>query len=382
MNGWRLLILAVWPIIVFVSLIRWTLMTPASQGRLMFSALASIGALIALGLVQWMSVNYRRVGVGLLALVLFAVAAVTPFRMIGPAYARPQPLSATEIENIPNRPGVAFREGIRLFGYRIDKDSILPGEKLPVTLYWEALAPIERDYSVFVHLLAEHDLVIAQRDTYPGRGTWPTTEWKPGEVFADTVILDVPQTAYTASRAQIEVGIYDFDTGERLMAVGDDGQSLGDNVRFHQIEVKPLPGVVPNPVHFDFEGKLALVGYRLDRRAASPGEKLMLTLYWQALQPIAEDYTVFTHILGEHESIWAHKDSQPQSGAAPTSSWQTGTLIEDQYELLLRTDTPPDVYEVEVGMYLPESGERLGILGELGRLDADRVVLTPVRVVP
>lgn len=382
-NGWRLLILVAWPIIVFVSLIRWTLMTPASQGRLMFSALASIGALMALGLVQWMPINYRRVGVGLLALALFAVAAVTPFLVIGPAYARPQPLSATKIENIRNRLDVVFGERIRLFGYRVDEDSILPGETLPVTLYWEALAPNERDYSVFVHLLAEHDLVIAQRDTYPGRGMWPTTEWNPGEIFADTVVLEVPQTAYTPSRAQIEVGIYDFDTGERLTAVGDDGQSLGDNVRFQKIEVKPLPsGAVPNPVHINFERKLALVGYGLNRRAAAPGEKLVLTLYWQALQPMAEDYTVFTHIMGEHESIWAQKDSQPQSGAAPTSSWQPGVLIEDQYELLLRTDTPPDVYQVEVGMYLPESGKRLGVLGELGRLDADHVVLTHVRIVP
>jgi 4-amino-4-deoxy-L-arabinose transferase-like glycosyltransferase len=382
-NGWRMLVLVAWPIIVFVSLIRWTLMTPASQGRLMFSALASIGALMAVGLVQWMPVKYRRVGVGLSALVLVVLSAITPFRVIGPAYALPQPLSATEIGNIPNRLDVIFGEGMRLVGYRVDEGSILPGEKLPVTLYWEALAPSERDYSVFVHLLAEHDLVMAQRDTYPGRGMWPTTEWNPGEIFADTVVLEVPQTAYTPNRGQIEVGIYDFDTGERLTAVGDDGQSLGDNVRFQEIAVNSLPnGAVPNPVHLNFEGKLALVGYSLDFRAAAPGEKLGLTLYWQALQPMTENYTVFTHILGENESIWAQKDGQPQRGTAATSSWQQGMLIEDQYDLLLRTDTPPGVYEVEVGLYLPESGKRLGVLGERGRLDADHVVLTHVRVVP
>ncbi len=123
-------------------------------------------------------------------------------------------------------------------------------------------------------------------------------------------------------------------------------------------------------------------GYELDRRAARPGEKLVLTLYWQALQPVTEDYTVFTHVLGKDETIWAQKDGQPQHGDAPTSSWEAGTLIEDRYELLLRTDTPPDVYEVEVGLYQPESGQRLGVLGEQGRLDADHVVLTTVRVLP
>ena len=137
-----------------------------------------------------------------------------------------------------------------------------------------------------------------------------------------------------------------------------------------------------NPVDFSFEGRLKLSGYSLDRRAARPGETFLLTLYWQALQPLGEDFTVFTHVLGENETIWAQRDGQPQNGAAPTSSWIRGTLIEDQYELRLRTDTPPDVYQIEVGMYRSATGQRLGVLGEQGRLDADHVLLTTVRVLP
>ena len=382
-RGWRLLILVIWPVVVFVALVRWTLMTPASQGRLMFSAIASIGALLAVGLAQWMPGRYRRVGVGLLAVVLFILAVLVPFQVIAPAYARPQPLSPAEIEAIPNRLSVLFSDEIRLMGYQVGRDVVSPGDKLPVTLYWEGLAPLERDYSVFIHLLGEHDLVAAQRDTYPGQGMWPTSLWKPGQVIADTVMLDVPRSAYTPDRAQIEVGVYDFDSGERLPVLSGEGQALGDNVRFNAIEIRPIPdSMTPNPVRFNFEGRLALVGYRLDRRAARPGEQFVLTLYWEALQPVKEDYTVFTHVLGEQEAIWAQKDSQPQSGAAPTSKWQPGTLVEDQYELRLRTDTPPDVYEVEVGMYRSDTGRRLGVLGERGRLDADHVVLTHVRVVP
>lgn len=372
---------AAWPVIVFVALIRWTLMTPASQGRLMFSALPSIGLWLALGWWSLAPARFRRPWAIALGVVLLVVAALAPFQVIGPAYARPSLLPESAIASIPRRLDATFDGKMRLLGYQVDASSVRPGGRLPVTLYWQALSPMGRDYSVFVHLLGENDLVLAQRDTYPGRGLWPTTEWAPGQVLSDTVVLAVPPTAYAPDRAQVEVGVYDFGSGARLPVTGGDGQPLGDNVRFHSIDVQPAAGsTVPNPVQFSFEDKLALVGYQLDQRAARPGDTLRLRLYWQALRPVEANYTVFAHILGDQQRLWAQKDSPPQNGAAPTSAWQPGTLIEDEYELRLHPDTPPGVYEVEVGMYLPASGQRLGVLAERGRLGSDRVVLTRVRV--
>ena len=94
-----------------------------------------------------------------------------------------------------------------------------------------------------------------------------------------------------------------------------------------------------------------------------------------------EDYTVFTHVLGEKDRLWAQKDSQPQAGAAPTSSLQVGQVIEDHYDLAVKPDTPPNVYDIEVGLYLAATGRRLGVLDEGGRLQDNRVLLSKVRVV-
>ena len=33
---------------------------------------------------------------------------------------------------------------------------------------------MDRDWSVFVHVVDENEIVIAQRDTYPGLGLMPT----------------------------------------------------------------------------------------------------------------------------------------------------------------------------------------------------------------
>jgi len=93
-----------------------------------------------------------------------------------------------------------------------------------------------------------------------------------------------------------------------------------------------------------------------------------------------ENYSVFTHILGEENRIWVQKDSWPRGGDAPTSTWQPGQTIADEYALTIYADTPHDAYDVEIGLYLAATGDRLRIVGPGGRLLDDRVLLSKVRV--
>ena len=71
---------------------------------------------------------------------------------------------------------------MRLVGYDLPGQEVRPGEQFELTLYWEILAPMERDWSVFVHL---NDPVIhapvAQRDMYPGQGLLATRLLEPGQ---------------------------------------------------------------------------------------------------------------------------------------------------------------------------------------------------------
>jgi len=321
---------------------------------------------------------------GVLGVIMLAIAVVSPFRYIAPAYAKPPLLSESDLEKIPNPMAVTFDDQIKLLGHEAGRETVRPGESLDVTLYWQALAPMERNYSVFVHLLDENDLVLASQDTFPGQGTYPTRLWRAGDAIADVYTIAVPPTAFTPSSAQLEVGVYEFDSGKRLAVYGSQGEPLGDNVRFHRIEVLPHEGSAicdrPNPVRFNFGNHIALIGYGLEGRAVGPGEEIHLTLYWEALAEMERDYTVFTHVIGERDRIWAQVDSQPQEGAAPTSTWSRGQVLVDEYHLLVEPDTPPGVYDIEVGLYLPATGERLSLLDEAGHWIDSRVLLTKVRV--
>jgi len=55
----------------------------------------------------------------------------------------------------------------------------------------------------------------------------------------------------------------------------------------------------------------------------------------------------------------------------------TGVLT---VEIMVKPDAPPGQYVIEVGMYLPQSGQRLPALDELGQVQGDRILLEAVEV--
>jgi hypothetical protein len=196
---------------------------------------------------------------------------------------------------------------------------------------------------------------------------------KPGDVIASRYVLNIPATAYAPDQLKWEVGVYDFASQQRLPA-----SSGSDNVRFGSIGLGALAGEVPNPMQVNLENQLDLIGYTLDRRTASPNESLLLTLYWRARSKMAADYTVFTHVLQPPETLWAQQDKplQPLS-----SSWSSGQVVSGTYELKIKPDTPPGVYEVEIGVYDPQKNfERLRVVTEDGRITENYVLLGKVRV--
>ena len=377
------LLLLAWPAVVIISWSRWATVTWSSQGRLVFSAISAWSVLTALGLAAWLPRRWTQVLLALVGAFMLVVAVAAPFTVIAPAYAAPSPLTESELSAIPHRLDVDFGGKMRLLGYELETNEVRPGESLRFTLYWECLASMDRDWSVFLHLLDENELIVAQRDHYPGQGLLATRLLTPGQTFADRYVLPIPATAYAPSDSILEVGLFDVHTNERLPAAPASGESLGDHLRFEQIRITPWPGEAPNPVSFNFGDKMKLIGYHLDRRVVAPGETLHLTLYWECLADMDEDYTVFTHVLGEQDSIWAQMDSAPQRGAAPTSGWTVGQVIEDSYELTVYPDTPPAVYDIEIGVYLPRSPDypRLRVISPDGRVVDNRVLLGKVRVV-
>lgn len=90
---------------------------------------------------------------------------------------------------------------------------------------------------------------------------------------------------------------------------------------------------------------------------------LVLTLTWQTTQPIAEDYTVFVHVLGEDGARLAQRDSQPCDGECPTTTWLPGEIVVDRHELALDDRAISGSHHLAFGLYLLDTGERVAIAG-------------------
>jgi hypothetical protein len=213
--------------------------------------------------------------------------------------------------------------------------------------------------------------MIAQRDTYPGLGKYLTTVWEPDVAFADTYRVRIPDTAYAPDQGYIQVGLY-LPDGPRLTM--SDGR---DALRLVTVNVLPKPGEFPNALDVSFDGKIALIGYELDRRVASPGETIRLTLYWRALAPMGKNYSVFAHVLGIENQVWSGNDGWPVGGESPTKLWQPGQVFEDVRGLTIGSTTPPGFYDIEAGLY-SGGGNRLPIVAEDGHHLGDRVLLSQI----
>jgi 4-amino-4-deoxy-L-arabinose transferase-like glycosyltransferase len=374
---WGLGILLPW-------LLWWARITWSSQGRLVFTAISTWSLLLALGLAGWLPRRWGQWIVGAFALLLLGLSAVAPAVWIKPAYALPELLTDAQVAAIPHRVEADFGGLMRLLGYNLETTATEPDGQVEVTLYWEALAPADRDYTVFVQLLGEGDLLVAQRDTFPGLGRLSTTWLEPGFRWADRYVLQVPDTAYTPDTAQIQVGLYDPTTGVRLLTTGTRMEDA-DNVRFGQVQVRARPGDVPNPISVNFGDRMALIGYDLDRRVVHPGETITMTLHWQCLRRMDSNYNISVQFINAAQNKAAQHDGWPLEGAAPTAAWEPGQVLADTYALAIHPDTQPGVYDVRVVVYaLREDGQivHLPTVPAGGQMQASHVILTTMKVAP
>ncbi|MBI1298183.1 phospholipid carrier-dependent glycosyltransferase [bacterium] len=368
--------LFLWLGLLIFSWLRFMEIAPAAQGRYFFPAAATLGLIFVLAC---RSVGIRlgmRLGWGIVT-ILAILTAVTPFWVIRPIYAAPQPQIAA-----PQPASATFglaSEQVAILAVTASPAIVRPGDVAQVEVTWQALTSLPKDYSVFVHLVDDDGFTVAQRDTMPNGGNAPTSRWLPGQVVIDTYLVDVPNTAYTPNRGQWAVGLYDYRSGQRLPRV--DG---GDSLVFGHVALEPPVSAandVPNPVSVDFADGVTLIGYRFSARRLFPGDELTVTLYWQARSPISQDYTTFVHILDSGFIMHGGLDSAPPT---PSSAWfeREDLVIVDPHTFVVSPDAPTGDYQLEIGLYPWPSFERLRLLDAAGAEGADRLLLGPLRVAP
>jgi hypothetical protein len=123
------------------------------------------------------------------------------------------------------------------------------------------------------------------------------------------------------------------------------------------------PDVGLNEAAIAFAGALSLNGYSLDPASLTSGEQANVTLHWQALAPLSEDWTTFIQIVNANGDKVGQSDHRPGGEYYPTSLWAVGEELRDRHAVALAADLGPAPYRLLVGVYARD-GESLRYLGE------------------
>ncbi|MDP2728455.1 MAG: glycosyltransferase family 39 protein [Dehalococcoidia bacterium] len=272
---------------------------------------------------------------------------------------RPVEFSAQDMDT-PSTVQMGPIEGL---GYTLTRRQYRPGDVLPLALFLRASQVPDRDYQFRFEL---RDNQGVQRWQWESPPVYPTSRWKKGDGVRDW--QDLPLTGR-------------LSPGEYHLWIGLSPAGLLWDLGSIQVLDRPrsfAPPLISHPLRAELEGKLALLGYDLEGELR-PGSAFKLTLYWQALAPVDESYTVFAHLLDGQNRIWAQHDGVP-AGDSPTSGWREGEVVTDRHVLTIRADASPGEYALEVGMYDARSGRRVAVSSTQARVVDQALRLGEVQV--
>jgi len=310
----------------------------------------------------------------------------------------------TTIDKLPlDKPiNVPVDKALTIIGDTYQNQQVTPGAEVNGKIFWQLNQPVQQDYQLqfwlrpsakdyntqtikpvsniaasFVppqnNIISDDGRFIIHETTLST--SYPTSQWRAGELLGQGYHFRVSPYA-PPGQYPLMVSIINPHTQE----------TIGDPVQLAHITVEAvernytLPDDVVSISAFLNE-EIELVGYKLHQSAITPTDKFGLTLYWQCLRPAEVNYTVFVHAIGPDQSLRGQWDSMPVQGNAPTSGWLPGEIIADYHEVPMHDNVPPWKYDVFIGMYNADTGERLPIYSGTSPTSDNRIWVDRVQVV-
>jgi hypothetical protein len=249
---------------------------------------------------------------------------------------------------------------LSVLGYQLGPEILQAGETAQVLLALQApkasIVP-RRPFDALLRLASPLDgSTMAEWSVELPRSVDPAA-WAPAQVIDELIALplppDLPSGAY-----QLTLSLRDDEDTELWPFSFNNDVNRLDRIPLAWLTVpqagQPLP---QRPLNAGFDDSIILSG--VTTSAAVPGSDLSVTLAWQPVQAIGEDFIVFVHLLDASGNLVAGHDGRPAAGRFPTPAWRPGLTVTDTHFLPLPADLPPGTYTLRAGLYDPQSGARL-----------------------
>lgn len=103
--------------------------------------------------------------------------------------------------------------------------------------------------------------------------------------------------------------------------------------------------------------RVHVLGYDVTRQS----DELRITLYWSPLTKLNRDYTTFVHLLDARSNKIAQGNDHQVGGVFyPTTLWEIGETLRDEFVIALPLDFAAGAYTLVAGMYALPEMEMLG----------------------
>lgn len=365
-----LLLMAVMIAAMLSGMIVFALVNPSgANGRYLFPGLVALAGLMFYGLRCLSRPGEARLDAaytGATALAMLVFSSLVLLGVLAPAYARPALLTLQDVRLQTQPADYRFGDTAVLLGYRLDRDRVLPGEEVRVTLCWQVLSPTNTNTYFYIHVIGPDNAVVARRESYPGLGRYPTVNWRPGEIFCDDVPLVIEDWARAPAVYDVAVGLVNRATGAALTPISPAGLALSPALVSRIKARSPEPVELPaaDRLNVKFGGEIRLLDAEIVPDILRSGEFAEVALRWQAVGNPSDNYTVFVHVVDSGGGIIAQGDSQPQDGRYPTRFWDAGEVVTDVHRVEIPESAQSGAYDVAVGLYVLETGRRLPIAGQ------------------
>jgi hypothetical protein len=357
-------------VLLVVSLVRYMTTTPAAQGRLLYPGIAPASLLLALG---WTALlrRWARLIARVALVALSALCLATPLAAIAPRFAPPLVTRARELEDLAPVEGGDW-DDVRLLGVGVEPERAAPGERVEVRLYWETVDAPATDLRAVTRLWTAGGQLLAQWDEPPANERYPSDLWR-----AEDVVRDEYSFCNKDGPAVYQVSV---------TLMGEGQAELGDRppartaYRFKLAPGKPEMGDGAFvSTEYVLGEAVRLGGYSLPQESSLTTEGWPLTLYWDVLAEMDEDYSVFVHLVGPDGALLGQGDGAPLQGDYPTSWWDKGEVLADVHRMaILKAGAgmerlPPGSYLL-VGLYRMEDGARRPVVDQEGERVPDDAI--------
>jgi 4-amino-4-deoxy-L-arabinose transferase-like glycosyltransferase len=246
--------------------------------------------------------------------------------------------------------------GLQLIGVEgVGDRPYSPGDRLKITTIWQSLEPVTNNIGLTINLLDPQGREIGLwSQPQPLIVDYPTTAWPVGATYRARYQALLPATL-AGNTYLVALRLVDLEDGNPLAEQALFPVTIESRPR--RFEAAPLA----HRANADFADAIRLNSFEFDNPPArlEPGQEIRLRLQWQALREMAESYKVFAHLTSPAGQILSQVDMLPQQGAAPTTGWLIGEVIEDELTLTIPANAPLTSYRLVTGLYNEQTGERL-----------------------